>query len=299
MITSRAHSAPKVAGLGLALCALLGSAAADENIGNQGMAVSIFRAEQKCFTDQVQVSGVLVPKAEVKIWAERPGLQIGQVLVEAGDSVGAGQVLARLSDPLGASPQAMAIKSPVSGIVTGLSAIVGSYVSPTAPDPLFRIVVDGELEMRGQVLAASLPRLLVGQSATLRLLGFGRLDGHVTSVETAIEPLTQLGGVRIAFAPDTRLRPGAFARGQIDTGQKCAVTVPLSAVLYGSGGGVVQVVKADRVETRRVELGLLQDGFIQIQDGVDAGDIVIARAAGFLREGDRVRPIPPDPARKP
>lgn len=277
----------------------MGAANADDTGGFKGLAVSVAKAEQKCFKDRLEVSGVLMPKTEIKVWAERSGLQISQVLVEPGDSVGAGQVLARLVEPIGALPQTVAIRSPVSGIAVGVSAVLGSYASPTAPEPLFRIIVDGELEMRGEVLASTLPKLRIGQAAALQIMGFGSLDGHVTSIETSIEPLTQLGSLRIAFDPDPRLRPGAFARAEIDAGDVCAVTVPLSAVLYGGGGDVVQVVRGDHVETRRVEAGLLQDGLVQIQDGVDVGDLVIARAGSFLREGDRVRPVQAEEARKP
>ena len=264
---------------------------ADEAAGYRGLAVSVAKAEQKCFTDRLQVSGVLLPKTEMKVWPDRSGLQISQVFVEPGDSVGAGQVLARLVEPMGALPQTVAVRSPVAGIAVGVSAIVGSYASPSSSDPLFRIIVDGELRMRGEVLASVLPRLQIGQNAALQIMGFGPVEGHVAAIETSIEPLTQLGTVSIEFPSDPRLRPGAFARAEIDAGQKCAVTVPLSAVLYGGGGNVVQVVRGDHVETRRVDVGLLQGGLVQIQDGVDAGDVVIERAGSFLREGDRVRPI--------
>jgi multidrug efflux pump subunit AcrA (membrane-fusion protein) len=67
--------------------------------------------------------------------------------------------------------------------------------------------------------------------------------------------------------------------------------VPLTAILYGTAGTVVQVIKRDRVETRRVETGLMQAGQVEIREGVQEGDIVVARAGALLREGDPVRPV--------
>ena len=74
----------------------------------------------------------------------------------------------------------------------------------------------------------------------------------------------------------------------ITTGKSCNnVAVPLTAVLYGSAGTVVQVVRRSRVETRRVEVGLMSGGNVEIRDGIGDGDIVVARAGALLREGDR------------
>ena len=78
----------------------------------------------------------------------------------------------------------------------------------------------------------------------------------------------------------------------ITTGKSCNnVAVPLTAVLYGSAGTVVQVVRRQRIETKRVEVGLLSGGQVEIRDGLQEGDIVVARAGALLREGDPVRPV--------
>ncbi len=80
-------------------------------------------------------------------------------------------------------------------------------------------------------------------------------------------------------------------RALIKTGQSCGVSVPLTAILYGSAGTVVQVVRRQRVETRRVEIGLMSSGQVEVREGLQEGDIVVARAGALLREGDPVRPV--------
>jgi len=67
--------------------------------------------------------------------------------------------------------------------------------------------------------------------------------------------------------------------------------VPLTAVQYSSAGTVVQVIRRNRVETKRVELGLMSGGNIEVRDGLNEGDVVVARAGALLREGDPVRPV--------
>jgi multidrug efflux pump subunit AcrA (membrane-fusion protein) len=61
-------------------------------------------------------------------------------------------------------------------------------------------------------------------------------------------------------------------------------------VQYSSAGTVVQVIRRNRVETKRVEVGLMSGGNIEVRDGLNEGDVVVARAGALLREGDPVRP---------
>ena len=51
-----------------------------------------------------------------------------------------------------------------------------------------------------------------------------------------------------------------------------------------------------KVEERRVKPGIVDGETVEIESGVAAGESVVARAAAFLRPGDRVRPMPEAPA---
>jgi multidrug efflux pump subunit AcrA (membrane-fusion protein) len=93
------------------------------------------------------------------------------------------------------------------------------------------------------------------------------------------------------FLGDQKLPLGAFARAVVTVSKSCGPGVPLSAVFYDSAGALVQVVRDNRVETRRVQVGLLSDGQVEIRDGLKDGEVVVARSGAFLREGDPVRPV--------
>ena len=53
----------------------------------------------------------------------------------------------------------------------------------------------------------------------------------------------------------------------------------------------MQTVRDGRIETRRVSVGLLAAGQAEIREGLSEGDMVVARAGAFVRDGDRVRPV--------
>lgn len=262
-----------------------------------GMSVTVVKAARTCFADRVQVSGHVVPRDEVLVRPDAEGLRVAQVLVEEGDAVTAGQVLARLSPP---DPQAtqgtrVSVQAPVPGIVSHKSVIIGVMASAKA-DPLFRIVANGEVELDVQIPAKYLPLVVAGQSATMEIIGVGAVTGKVRFVSLGLDPVTQLGQARLFIGNDQRLRVGAFGRANIEAGRSCGPSIPQSAILYGAEGAVVQVVRDDRIETRRVRVGLTAGNDAEIREGVSEGDTVVARAGAFLREGDRVRPVPRDEA---
>jgi HlyD family secretion protein len=55
-------------------------------------------------------------------------------------------------------------------------------------------------------------------------------------------------------------------------------------------------VRDGKIEERQVKPGIVEGDLIEVRSGVHTGESVVARAASFLRPGDRVRPVPEAPA---
>jgi multidrug efflux pump subunit AcrA (membrane-fusion protein) len=261
--------------------------AADDTGAPKGAAVTVLKAAKQCFAAIVEVSGILLPKEEVAVRPDRPGLKVAEVLVDAGEMVTAGQALARLNLPEGGT---IMVQAPVAGLVSSSTAVIGAVASGKG-EALFGIIPRSEFDLVGLVPVRDLSKLAIDQTARVKIIGAGEVDGKVRRVATTVEPNTQLGQVLIALSSTRRLLVNSSGRAMIKTGESCGVAVPLTAILYGSAGTVVQVVRRDRIETRRVEVGLMSGGQVEIRDGLAEGDIVVARAGALLREGDPVRPI--------
>ena len=112
------------------------------------------------------------------------------------------------------------------------------------------------------------------------------VEGRVRNVFPEIDRATRLGKVRIALPKEAPLRIGAFARGTVELARRTGIAVPIASVIYGTDGPAVQVVVDNKVQARRVRPGLASDGFVQVEEGVAAGDLVVAKAGSFLRDGD-------------
>jgi HlyD family secretion protein len=261
--------------------------AADKREGPKGATVTVLKASKFCFGNIVEISGIVMPREETQVRPERFGLRVAEVMADAGDSVSAGQVLARLILPEGGQ---ISVQAPVAGLISASNAAVGALASAKG-EALFSIIAKSEYDLVGLVPTRDLAKLQPNQTARIKIVGAAEVDGRVRRVAPTVEPNSQLGQVLISIVTNRRLLVNSSARAEIKTGQSCGVSVPLTAILYGSAGTVVQVVRRDRIETRRVETGLMSSGQVEITSGVAEGDIVVARAGALLREGDPVRPI--------
>ena len=271
----------------LCLAAASPSRADDEADAPKGAAVTVLKATKSCFDAIVEASGIVIAREETAVRPDRPGLKVAEILADAGDTVTAGQTLARLTLPEGGNVQ---VQAPVAGLIANSSAVIGAVASGKG-EALFSIIARSEFDLIGLVPVRDIARMKVDQPARIKIIGAGEVDGRVRRVASTVEPNSQLGQVTIAVTSNKRLLVNSSGRAMIKTGQSCGVSVPLTAILYGSAGTVVQVVRRARIETKRVEVGLMSGGQIEIRDGLAEGDIVVARAGALLREGDPVRPV--------
>jgi len=285
--SARDTLAALVVGTALGLAASGAFAADEADAPPKGAAVTVLKAAKSCFGNIVEVSGIVIAREETQVRPERFGLKVAEILADAGDTVTAGQTLARLALPEGGSVQ---VQAPIAGVISATTAAVGAMASGKG-EALFSIIARGEFDLVGLVPTRDIAKLQVNQAARIKVIGAGEVDGKVRRLSTTVEPNSQLGQVFIGVTTNRKLLVNSSGRAQIKTGQSCGIAVPLTAILYGNAGTVVQVVKRQRVETRRVETGLMSAGQVEIRDGIAEGDIIVARAGALLREGDPVRPV--------
>ncbi|WP_407519198.1 efflux RND transporter periplasmic adaptor subunit [Methylobacterium oryzisoli] len=277
------------AGLGLLAVA---EARADTAGGQSaGLAVSVAASKRRCFDDRIDVTGVLTARQEVQLRPDRDGLRVSQVLAKPLDEVRANQVLAQLVPDDAQGGAQVAIRAPVAGVIGRSTAAAGSP-APTRADPLFTIIAQGELELAADAPIASLGKIAPGQGVTVKPLGLGTLPARVRLVAPAADAASQLGHVRILLSQVGEARLGTFARGTISVGESCGIAVPFSSLVSGPDGTTVYVATNNHIEARPVTIGLFSENEVEIRTGLSESDLVVVRAAPFLREGDLVHPIP-------
>jgi HlyD family secretion protein len=184
------------------------------------------------------------------------------------------------------------IRAPRGGVVSRRNARLGAIAAMAAPDPLFRIIADGAVELEAEIPEADLPRLRTGAAVQITAAGSavpGR--GVVRLISPEVDRLTRLGRARIALPDASATSVGSFARGVVELERRQGLTAPISAITYRRDSAVVQIVENNVVRSRIVKLGVSGDGRTEVLDGIKAGDMIVARAGTFLRDGDIITPV--------
>ncbi len=183
------------------------------------------------------------------------------------------------------------IKAPRAGIISRRTAKVGAGASMTM-EPLFRIIADGAVELEAEIAEVELYRMKVGQPVQVTPAGSDKaIAGEIRLVSPEVDKTARLGKIRVQMAGSAGLAVGSFARGVVETGRRKGVTVPVQALTYRRSGPIVQMVQENRIISKPVTTGLVGDGFAEIISGLEADQMVVARAGTFLRDGDIITPV--------
>jgi HlyD family secretion protein len=183
------------------------------------------------------------------------------------------------------------VTAPDDGVISARSVNVGQVAQ--VGTEMLRLLRKGRVEWRAEIPESRIREIHVGQSVKLTTADGAQLDGKVRAIAPTIESSTRAGLVYVDI-PSTgaAARPGMFARGEILLGQSAASMVPLSSVVTQDGYTYVFVVNEQQlVVRRRVETGAVRDKQIEIVGGVEPGERIVDKGAGFLKDGDRVRVV--------
>jgi cobalt-zinc-cadmium efflux system membrane fusion protein len=142
--------------------------------------------------------------------------------------------------------------------------------------------------MLAYVIESDSPLFHVGQEVKVKVMAYPDkvFEGKVSTIGAAVDPVTHRLLVRSEIRdPNHELRPGMFATFVIRTGDSVRSTaVPAGGVVReGEGAMTVWVTTDSRTFVKRsVKVGLQQDGYDQIADGLQPGELVATEGALFL-----------------
>jgi RND family efflux transporter MFP subunit len=183
------------------------------------------------------------------------------------------------------------VVAPADGVVIRRSAQPGT-VSAVGQE-MFRMVRDGRLELDAKVPELELAAIKTGQSVRV-LHGDEVVPATVRSVAPTVATDTRLGIVHISLPIGSGLRPGMFARVEINLDAAPGLAIPQAAVIFPDDVPAVFVLNGNgRVSLQRLTTGMRRDGFVEVLAGLVSGRTLITSGAGFLSDGDRVQVVTP------
>jgi len=182
----------------------------------------------------------------------------------------------------------MPVSSPIDGRLTARNAAIGLYVQPgNAPAP-YTVSDTATMWMLASVPETDIPLLHVGEEVDVRVMAYpGRIfESHIVNIGASVDPATHRIQVRSEIAdPNHELRAQMFATFLIRTGQATrSPAIPEGGVVREGDGTMTVWVTADRrrFTKRPVRIGLVRDGYDQVIEGLQAGELVATEGAIFL-----------------
>lgn len=180
--------------------------------------------------------------------------------------------------------RSVAVSSPISGRVTGLSANLGAYV--TAGTELFRVSDPGLIQVEAAVPIQEARRIAPGDPAELETPA-GKVAATVRSIAPAADPESRAVTVVLSPHGTGLLSPGQSVRARIIPSlagaATTAIVLPEEAVQSVEGQDVVFVRTARGFRAVPVTLGSRSGGRVEIRSGLRPGQIVAGRNAFLLK----------------
>lgn len=193
------------------------------------------------------------------------------------------------------------VTAPFAGVITKRYADTGSMLqagtsSSTQAMPLVRLSENSLLRLMVPVPESAVPTVHVGQQVDVRVPTLNRsFPGRVARFAEKVSSATRTMDTEVDVPnPSLILIPGMYAEVKLTLDRRGAVlAVPIPAVDMGgdeTSGQVTVVTSENRVEIRKVQLGLQNAASVEIRSGLSSGDLVVTGNRSSLRAGQEVRP---------
>ena len=179
------------------------------------------------------------------------------------------------------------IYAPISGRIEKQIPSIGDFLK--VGDPVFQVVNNKKLRAH-----IPFPEKLVSKlkAGTPIILKSPTSPNEITSKIAELKPKLMSDSRSIDVIADIEnqldWQPGASVKGTIVFSTRQGLAVPEQSVVLRPAGQVVYVVNGDKVEQRNVEMGINQNGVIEIISGLEPSEIVALDGAGYLTDQTKV-----------
>jgi HlyD family secretion protein len=181
------------------------------------------------------------------------------------------------------------IYAPDGGIISARNATEGAVV--VASSELFRLIRQGRLEWRAEVISSDLSKIKIGMPANVQTADGASLKGKVRKVSPMVDTQTRNTIVYVDLLDSGTAKAGMFAKGEFLLGKSSTLAVPQQALVLRDGFSYVFVVKNQRAKQVKVQTGRHVGNLVEIISGLDIDQPLVATGAAFLSDNDLVKVV--------
>ncbi|MCX6904343.1 MAG: efflux RND transporter periplasmic adaptor subunit [Verrucomicrobia bacterium] len=197
----------------------------------------------------------------------------------------------RVADAAVAEAQTMLsytrVTAPFDGLVTAKRADVGDLAAPGKP--LIEMEDPTALRLEADVPEALLANLKLGDKLALHVPSARvSLDGLVSEISPAADPVSRTARVKLDLPGAQGLRSGQFGRVAVPVAEISAMRVPSTAVLVRGQMELAFVVVGGKAQMRFVKTGKHLGAEVEIVSGLRIGEPLVVEGAAQLLDGQPV-----------
>lgn len=183
------------------------------------------------------------------------------------------------------------IRAPFSGIVCDIKVLPQEYV--TASRELFTLVDISQIQVHAKVLESEINKMKVGREVDLKFSAYpGKIfTGKVKAISPIINPEDKTCNVIVDVAnPEEEIKPGMHAEVEIVTEiHRNKLLIPQEAILVRTGRKCAFVVEEELAKWRYLDLGLENEDYAEVLNGIKEGEPVIVEGHFTLAHDAKVR----------
>ncbi|MFC4653770.1 MdtA/MuxA family multidrug efflux RND transporter periplasmic adaptor subunit [Rheinheimera marina] len=190
------------------------------------------------------------------------------------------------------------IHAPISGRLGLRQVDAGNLVQANSSTGLVSITQTSPIAVAFTIPETQLQMVLdaVRAGETLTVEAWDRAEqlmlakGTLTTLDNQIDTATGTLKLKAEFSNSAQeLFPNQFVNVRLNVAErKGAVTIPQDAVQYGSEGTYVYMIEDNKAQVRNLVLGTVDNGQIEIKQGLKAGEQVVLEGLDRLRPGREV-----------
>jgi RND family efflux transporter MFP subunit len=182
------------------------------------------------------------------------------------------------------------VRAPFGGVVTDIKISPREHID--AGRELFTLVDLGRIKVKAKVLESEIGKMKTGREVDLRFSAYpGKVfKGTVEAISPIVNSDDKTCSVFITMSnPNEEIKPGMHAEVEIAAEiYNNRLLVPQDAVLVRGGRKLVFVIEGDLAKWRYVGIGLENERYAEILDGVKEGEQVIIEGHFTLAHDARV-----------
>ena len=176
------------------------------------------------------------------------------------------------------------VTAPISGKVESCSAEV--YDRANMNGELCVISGEGEKKVTFYVTQRMLENLAVGDSLTVEKSG-NTYNAMIDEINTMVDDSTGMFKVEAQLTDtDNNAATGSTVKLTVTTGKaENVMTIPVDAVYYSGGKAYVYLYEDGKSKKASIEVGINDDDYVEVTDGLSADDLVVSTWSNNLYEG--------------